>query len=225
MTQQLRALYCPTNASQKAFGLAYRTSDIVLGLGAAGTGKSHAALGLALTDLLSGKSPFRKLWLIRPLVSCDENLGAFPGNLQRKLTPWHAALGDVLDNLSHAKPEELLSRGLIELVPLGLLRGRTISRGIAILDEAQNCTAGQLKLFLSRIGREGKLLLLGDPEQSDLRFPGRVRTGVRQRPGCALTRLARLLSGMDRVGVVEFDGRQNARHALLPELLRRLRRL
>lgn len=209
MSQGQQVHFLPANDAQRRASRAYERCEVLFLLGPAGTGKSHAALGLALADVLAqGKR--KKILLARPLVACDEEMGFLKGDLAEKLGPWHGALNDVLPSLTFTKPEVLLQQGTIELSPLGLMRGRTVGRAVGILDEAQNCTLPQLRMFLTRIGEHGKLIVCGDPQQSDV-------------PGNAFSRVVRALHGVPGVGTILFPEEACVRHPLIPELNRRLK--
>jgi phosphate starvation-inducible PhoH-like protein len=197
--------FVPLNEDQKLARALYRTSDVLILSGPAGGGKTHTAVGLALADVLAGKK--QRLVLTRPLVECGESLGYLPGGLDEKLAPWLGPISDVLGNLSHAKLATLLGKQ-VEVVPLAYMRGRTIDHAVAVLDEAQNCTLAQIKMYLTRIGAGGKLILAGDPEQSDI-------------PGRAFSKVIDVLQSLPGVGMVRLDT-QCVRHPLIPEILKRL---
>lgn len=202
------AHFVPATRAQRRAQALYARSDVLVLLGPAGSGKTHTALALALADVL-GPGPRRKVILSRPLVSCGEELGFLPGEVGEKLGPWHGAFLDVVPSITFAKPEVLLSQGTVELWPLGLMRGRTVARAVGILDEAQNCTMAQIRLFLSRLGQQGKLIVCGDPSQADV-------------AGRALARTARALRNLPGVGVVRIPETDCVRHPLIPAMLDRL---
>lgn len=167
---RLEVLYQPRNASQRALAEKWAAAKLVLLVGPAGTGKSCSALAHALLDCLAGRA--RRLLLCRPAVACDEDLGFLPGDLDEKLGPWLGAFRDVLGDLSHARWEDVLAadRFEVELLAAGMARGRTVKDGVLICDEAQNLTPAQIKCLATRVGRNGKVVLCGDPTQSDLRL-------------------------------------------------------
>ena len=158
-------LYVPRNTPQKRLHAAWEDSQLVILTGPAGTGKTAAALGEALSRAGKQQRDSGKLWLCRPTVAVEEDLGFLPGDLTAKLLPWLAPFGDCLGNLGHSTLQELAD--WCELVPLGMLRGRTISHGTLIVDEAQNATRAQLVCAATRVGRGGRVVLCGDPEQAD----------------------------------------------------------
>lgn len=207
MSREEAVHFIPQSPGQIEAWKQYRNSDVMILSGIAGSGKTHCALALALADLFAEKT--RKVYLSRPLVTCGEDLGFLKGGLQQKLDPWMGAIHDVIGNITHTKFKILLESGRIEYAPLAYMRGRTISGAVAILDEAQNATFPQLKMFLTRLGRNGKLILCGDPEQSDLPRP-------------AFQRVHASLSGLAGVSTVHFAGEQSVRHPLIPHMLQRL---
>jgi len=159
-----RYLLRPLNSEQRQAAQLIRSCDVVFLTGPAGTAKTHVALGTALE--LLGERKFRGLVLTRPLVEAGEKTGFLPGKEAEKMRPWLEGFGDCLEQLTFENKDKFFEG--VETPPLARLRGRTFTSRIAILDEAQNCTAVQLRLFLSRIGRGGKLVIAGDTSQCDL---------------------------------------------------------
>lgn len=135
--------------------------------GPAGTGKTHIAWALALADMLGSQERF--LYISRPQVPCDgEQMGFLPGDVTRKFLPWLAAFSDVTRRCTHIKFDEIIKK--IKLIPIGMIRGRTIDRGTLVVDEAQNLSMASLKAVLTRVSSTGRVVLVGDPEQPD-RYP------------------------------------------------------
>jgi len=130
-------------------------------IGPAGVGKTHCALALALLDK---KTP---LWLCRPAIACDEDLGFIPGDIDEKLMPWMAPFADVLSSMSFDKLDKIIDKTNCEALSVGMLRGRTV-KGILIVEESQNLSYNQLVCILTRLGETGKIIICGDPDQSDL---------------------------------------------------------
>jgi phosphate starvation-inducible PhoH-like protein len=145
---------------------AFDKADVLFLTGPAGTGKTHLAIALAARSITDKK--YDRLILTRPQVTvADEQMGFLPGRIDQKMHPWLLPVQDVLRNMTHTPSEWLKAHA--ETCPLGFIRGRTFDHCIALLDEAQNCSYSQLKAFLSRLGRRGKLIVTGDMQQSDLR--------------------------------------------------------
>jgi phosphate starvation-inducible PhoH-like protein len=154
----------PLNAEQQRAAKLVRDCDLVFLTGPAGTAKTHVALGVALELLQEQRC--KGLVLCRPLVEAGEKTGFLPGDEHQKMRPWLEPFGDVLEGLSHQGREQFFES--VEAVPLARMRGRTFRRRVVILDEAQNATPGQLRLFLTRLGPGGKLIVTGDTGQCDL---------------------------------------------------------
>lgn len=204
-------LHPRSEAQRRAIDLWPRSRVLFL-LGPAGTGKTAVALGLALAAVLRAAAPRLRLLLTRPTVACDEDLGYLPGDLGEKLGPWLAPFRDVLGDLSFAKWDDVRAAADVELVPVGLLRGRTVANGVLVADEAQNMTAAQVKCLLTRVGRNGRLIVCGDPDQSDRFAPGRV----------PVLDAARRLADLDTVSLVQFTAADVVRDPLVGEILARL---
>ena len=179
----------PRTANQEAYVEAIRTHDLVIGSGPAGTGKTYLAVAAAVHLLRSGR--VRKLVLVRPAIEAGEKLGFLPGDLQAKVNPYLRPLHDALfDMMDAEKAGRLMERGVIEVAPLAFMRGRTLNDAFVILDEAQNTTSEQMKMFLTRLGFGSKAVVTGDITQIDLpnaRMSGLVEALkiVREADGCS----------------------------------------
>ena len=201
-------VFSPATPPQAEAVRRYRDVDVSLLLGPAGCGKTHLAVALAMQTLAAGKAD--KIILSRPLVTAGEDVGFLPGRLEQKLAPWLAPFADVLGRMTFRRFDEWL-KDHVEVVPLAFMRGRTFSRCVAILSEAQNATRGQICLFLGRIGPGAKLIVEGDPLQSDL-----------PRGVSFLADAARRLSGLPGVAVTDLGHPVCPRHPLIPSLMERL---
>ena len=203
----IKSVY-PKNRKQAALIDSIYANDITFGLGPAGTGKTYIAVALALKMLLS--HTVRKLILTRPVVEAGESLGFFPGDLVQKINPYLRPLFDIMETLL---PADVL-RGMeesntIEVAPLAYMRGRTLHNAVVILDEAQNTTKEQMKMFLTRMGEGSKLIITGDPSQSDIR--GRSESG--------LVHAVSLIRTIDGIGTVEFSADEVVRHSLVQKII------
>lgn len=206
----VRSLQCK-NDSQDFYLQTLAESTVTLCSGPAGTGKTFLATFAALTALANNE--VNKILLTRPIVAC-EDLGYLPGDANEKVLPYMYPLLDSIDLLiGQTKRNELFDNGKIEIVPLAYTRGRTFTNVYAVLDEAQNCTREQIKMFLTRIGDGTKLVINGDARQSDLPRPGEngLSWAVQQLRG---------VSG--EISVIEFSGRDIVRHPLISTILNRL---
>lgn len=161
----------PVNEQQRKAEADWKKGkEVMLLYGEAGSGKTHLAIAFAMQAVMKGEA--NRIILTRPTVTAGgEQLGYLPGNVDEKMLPWLMPIHDVLRRLTFKNPTEWIAKHC-EVVPLAFMRGRTFDRAIAILDEAQNCTYPQLKLFLTRIGHKGRLILSGDDAQSDLGYAG-----------------------------------------------------
>ena len=159
--KQPEVVFTPKNDAQRKMQELWQSSRIIFAIGSAGSGKSHAALALALTDR---KGP---LWLCRPAIACGEELGFLPGTLDEKLLPWMAPFADVLASMSFDKLDKVIDHVNVEALSVGMLRGRTVN-GVLIVDEAQNLSKNQLVCVLTRLGLFGKIVICGDPDQSEI---------------------------------------------------------
>lgn len=200
----------PKSQAQREACEAFPESRVLFLLGPAGCGKTFCALALALQAYRSGQA--EKIYLTRPMVSADEDMGFLPGDLHEKVQPWLAPVDQALSRLVVGK----LPPGTLEPAPLGLLRGWTFYQSVAILDEAQNASLPQLRLFISRLGRGSKLILCGDPDQSDL------TPSANHDYQTDLDFVASRLESHPRVRVIDFPDCDNLRDPLLTQLLSRL---
>jgi phosphate starvation-inducible PhoH-like protein len=198
----------PRSAHQVALLKALKDKDIVFGSGPAGTGKTYLAVAYGLSLLFKGK--VKKMIITRPILEAGEKLGFLPGDMREKIDPYLRPIYDVLyDILSVEKTERKIQSGEIELAPLAFMRGRTLSDAFILLDEAQNTTSGQMKMFLTRIGENSKMAITGDVAQSDL--PDGVT--------CGLKEAIDILKPIDDVAIVEFDNADIVRHPLIGKIL------
>jgi len=165
----------PKTIGQREYVEAIQKHDIVFGIGPAGTGKTYLAMACAVEALK--KQEVRRIILTRPAIEAGESLGFLPGDLQAKISPYLRPLYDALYDMMEARRiENYIETGIIEVAPLAYMRGRTLNDAFIILDEAQNCTAEQMKMFLTRLGFDSKAVITGDMTQSDL--PGAKPIGL-----------------------------------------------
>lgn len=187
----------------------YGTSDLIIAEGPAGTGKTYTAIALAVRALKNHE--VKKIVLTRPAVEAGERLGFLPGDMREKLDPYLQPLYDALnDMIPFRKLEQWIEDGTIQIAPLAFMRGRTLESSFVILDEAQNATISQLKMFLTRMGASSKFILTGDTTQIDL--PRRSESGLLQ--------AMRLLTGIEGIAVIRFDERDIVRHRLVKHIVR-----
>ena len=199
----------PRSERQKNYVRALRQSDIIISSGPAGTGKTFLAVAVALTMLLDKK--VERIILSRPAVEAGERLGFLPGDMKEKVDPYLRPLYDSLyDIFDFEKIQRMIEIGDIEIAPLAFMRGRTLKNSFAILDEAQNATDTQIKMFLTRIGENSKIVINGDPSQIDL--PNKALSG--------LTRSKKLLGHLDEISVVDFDHSDVVRHPLVSKIVK-----
>ena len=197
----------PRTEKQKNYVRALRESDIIISCGPAGTGKTFLAVAVALTMLLDKK--IERIILSRPAVEAGERLGFLPGDMREKVDPYLRPLYDSLyDLLDFEKIQKRIEIGDIEIAPLAFMRGRTLKNSFAILDEAQNATDTQIKMFLTRIGENSKIVVNGDPTQIDL--PNKGMSG--------LVRSKQLLGHSNEISVVDFDHSDVVRHPLVSKI-------
>ena len=199
----------PRSERQKEYVRALRQSDIVISAGPAGTGKTFLAVAVGLTMLLDKK--IERIILSRPAVEAGERLGFLPGDMKEKVDPYLRPLYDSLyDLFDFEKIQRMIEIGDIEIAPLAFMRGRTLKNSFAILDEAQNATDTQIKMFLTRIGENSKIVINGDPSQIDL--PNKNTSG--------LSRSKKLLGHLKEISVVDFDHSDVVRHPLVSKIVK-----
>jgi len=198
----------PKTFHQKEYVEAIALNDVVFGIGPAGTGKTYLAMAMAVSALL--KKEVQRIILCRPAVEAGERLGFLPGDLAEKVNPYLRPLYDALhDMVDYDKASELIEKGVIEVAPLAFMRGRTLSKAFVILDEAQNTTPMQMKMFLTRLGFNSKCIVTGDPSQVDL--PRGVTSGLRD----SLS----ILEGIEGVGIIRFAHEDVIRHPLVARIV------
>ncbi len=199
----------PRSEKQKKYVRALKENEIIISSGPAGTGKTFLAVAVALTMLLEKK--IERIILSRPAVEAGERLGFLPGDMREKVDPYLRPLYDSLyDLLDFEKIQKKIEVGDIEIAPLAFMRGRTLKNSFAILDEAQNATDTQIKMFLTRIGENSKIVINGDPSQIDL--PNKSLSG--------LNRSKKLLGHLDEISVVDFDHKDVVRHPLVSKIVK-----
>ena len=199
----------PRSEKQKKYVRALKESEIIISTGPAGTGKTFLAVAVALTMLLEKK--IERIILSRPAVEAGERLGFLPGDMREKVDPYLRPLYDSLyDLLDFEKIQKKIEIGDIEIAPLAFMRGRTLKNSFAILDEAQNATDTQIKMFLTRIGENSKIVVNGDPSQIDL--PNKSLSG--------LNRSKKLIGHLDEISVIDFDHSDVVRHPLVSKIVK-----
>ena len=198
----------PRSAVQKKYIEALKSKEIIMALGPAGTGKTYLAVAVAITMLLDKK--IDKIILSRPAVEAGERLGFLPGDMKEKVDPYLQPLYDSLyDLLGYEKIQKKIEIGEIEIAPLAFMRGRTLKNCFAILDEAQNATKTQIKMFLTRIGENSKLVVNGDPSQIDLL----------NKNSSGLTNSTEILKKLKEIAILEFDQRDVVRNPLVSKIV------
>ncbi len=203
-----RRLVSPRSLNQHLYLRSMLSHDIVISIGPAGTGKTFLAVAMAAAALLENK--VRRIVLARPAVEAGEKLGFLPGDLAEKVNPYLRPLYDSLyDLIGYDKVGRLLERGIIEVAPIAFMRGRTLNESFVILDEAQNTTSEQMKMFLTRIGYGSKAVVNGDATQVDL--PSGQTSGLRQAES--------ILHGVNGIGFVYFEKRDVVRHPLVQKIV------
>tara|TARA_B100001123_G_scaffold148503_1_gene171998 strand:- start:1854 stop:2861 length:1008 start_codon:yes stop_codon:yes gene_type:complete len=199
----------PRSERQKNYVSALKESDVIISTGPAGTGKTFLAVAVALTMLLDKR--IERIILSRPAVEAGERLGFLPGDMREKVDPYLRPLYDSLyDLLDFEKIQKRIEVGDIEIAPLAFMRGRTLKNSFAILDEAQNATDIQIKMFLTRIGENSKIVINGDPSQVDL--PNKSLSG--------LNKSKKLLGHLKEISVVDFDHTDVVRHPLVSKIVK-----
>ena len=199
----------PRSEKQKEYVRALRQSDIIISAGPAGTGKTFLAVAVGLTMLLEKK--IERIILSRPAVEAGERLGFLPGDMKEKVDPYLRPLYDSLyDLFDFEKIQRMIEIGDIEIAPLAFMRGRTLKNSFAILDEAQNATDTQIKMFLTRLGENSKIVVNGDPTQIDL--PNKNLSG--------LVRSKELLAHLNEIAIVDFDHSDVVRHPLVSKIVK-----
>jgi phosphate starvation-inducible PhoH-like protein len=198
----------PKSVVQKAYIDAIRNYDIVFGIGPAGTGKTYLAMAMAVAELM--KNNFTRILLTRPAVEAGEKLGFLPGDLAEKVNPYLRPLYDALhDMVDFDRARRMVERGTIEVAPLAFMRGRTLNDSFVILDEAQNTTTEQMKMFLTRLGYGSKAVITGDVTQVDL--PPGKQSGLKE--------VQAILAGVSGIRCVTFTERDVVRHPLVQEII------
>jgi phosphate starvation-inducible PhoH-like protein len=205
----LRRVIVPKTQGQKEYLQAVATHDIVIGIGPAGTGKTYLAVAKAVEAL--ARKRVKRIVLARPAVEAGESLGFLPGDLQAKVDPYLRPLYDALeDMMPHDRVQKALETRTIEIAPLAYMRGRTLADAFIILDEAQNATGAQMKMFLTRLGVNSKVVVTGDKTQIDL--PKREDSG--------LVQVERVLPGIDGIAFCYLDETDVVRHKLVREIIK-----
>jgi len=199
----------PRSITQKEYVDAIHDYDVIFAIGPAGTGKTYLAIAMALAALK--RKSIERIFISRPVVEAGENLGFLPGDLQEKIDPYLRPIFDALrDMLGQERIQRLIDSGAIEIAPLAYMRGRTLNNSFAILDEAQNCTIGQMKMFLTRLGANAKAVVTGDITQIDLSSP--------ENSGLVLVR--EILGGVEGIKFVIFDEGDVVRHRLVRRIIK-----
>ncbi|MEJ2217235.1 MAG: PhoH family protein [Gemmatimonadota bacterium] len=204
----LRKVITPRSDGQRAYLEAIAKKDIVVSIGPAGTGKTYLAVAMAVDALL--KNRVKRIILARPAVEAGENLGFLPGDLQEKVDPYLRPLYDALeDMMPHDRVRRALESRTIEIAPLAYMRGRTLADAFVILDEAQNATTAQMKMFLTRLGLNSRTVITGDKTQIDL--PSRDESG--------LLEIERILKAIEGIGFIYLDAADVVRHRLVKDII------
>ena len=199
----------PRSVNQKRYVESIEQADMVFGIGPAGTGKTYLAVAMAASALMAKR--VSRIILVRPAVEAGERLGFLPGTLQEKIDPYLRPLYDALyDLLDQERVDKMIERNVIELAPLAFMRGRTLNDAFIIMDEAQNTTSEQMKMFLTRLGNNAKAIITGDVTQIDL--PNPRRSG--------LLEAMEILKGVDGIRFVQFEDGDVVRHHLVQRVIR-----
>jgi len=204
-----RRVIVPKSEGQRGYVAAIAQNDIVIGIGPAGTGKTYLGVACAVDALY--KKRVRRIILARPAVEAGENLGFLPGDLQEKVDPYLRPLYDALeDMMPHDRVRRALEDSTIEIAPLAYMRGRTLSDAFVILDEAQNATRAQMKMFLTRLGLNSRVVITGDKTQIDLASPSES----------GLLEVEAILSGIEGISLIYLDEKDVIRHRLVKDIIR-----
>lgn len=205
--QRFRKNIRPQNENQARFFDLVDQNNVVFAVGPAGTGKTYIAVAKAVEALEAGR--VGRIVLTRPAVEAGENLGFLPGDLEEKLSPYLRPLFDALtDRLSAKKVRMLMQEGVIEVAPIAYMRGRTLNNAYVVIDEAQNCTYGQIKMLLTRLGWHSTMVITGDPDQSDL------LVGM-----SGLNQIAEKVEKVEGIGIVRFEQPDVVRHPLVAAMI------
>jgi phosphate starvation-inducible PhoH-like protein len=208
-TGGIKRMVQPRSINQRRYVEAIEQADMVFGIGPAGTGKTYLAVAMAASALLAKK--VSRIILVRPAVEAGERLGFLPGTLQEKIDPYLRPLYDALyDLLEQDRVDKMIERNVIEVAPLAFMRGRTLNDAFIIMDEAQNTTSEQMKMFLTRLGNNAKAIITGDVTQIDL--PNPRRSG--------LVEAVEILKGVDGIRFCHFEDGDVVRHHLVQRIIR-----
>ncbi len=200
----------PRSENQEQFLTAINNKPLTIALGPAGTGKTYLAITAAVEAFEAGT--VSRIVLTRPAIEAGETLGFLPGDLEEKMAPYLRPLFDALgERMGSKRLKKMIQDGDIEIAPVAYMRGRTLNNAFVVIDEAQNCTYPQLKMLLSRLGWHSKMVVTGDPDQSDL------LTGM-----SGLWEIARQLGGIENIGIVRLNETDIVRHPLVAEIIERL---
>jgi phosphate starvation-inducible PhoH-like protein len=203
-----RKVIFPRSANQAEFLTAMQNKDMIFGIGPAGTGKTYLAVAVGVSMLIAGK--IDKIILTRPAVEAGEKLGFLPGDMREKVDPYLRPLYDAMhDMLPADQVERRLTNGEIEIAPLAFMRGRTLSNAFVILDEAQNTTPVQMKMFLTRLGNNARMVITGDLSQIDL--PNGIESGLKQ--------AAKILKNISDIAFINFDENDIVRHPVVSKIV------
>lgn len=203
-----RKMIFPRSANQGEYLSAMQNKDMIFGIGPAGTGKTYLAVAVGVSMLIAGK--INKIILTRPAVEAGEKLGFLPGDMREKVDPYLRPLYDAMhDMLPAEQVERRLTNGEIEVAPLAFMRGRTLSNALVILDEAQNTTPAQMKMFLTRLGHNARMIITGDLTQIDL--PSGIESGLKQ--------AVRILKDIPDIAFIIFDQNDVVRHPIVSKIV------
>lgn len=198
----------PRNRAQLEYLRAIRSKEIVFGIGPAGTGKTYMAMAMAVSELIKGN--YARIILTRPAREAGETLGFLPGTLEEKILPYLRPLYDALyDMLDSEESQALIERNIIEVAPLAFMRGRTLNNAFIILDEAQNTTAEQMMMFLTRMGFNSRCVITGDPSQTDLN----------DRQVSGLLHSAGILNGIPEIAICNFSAKDVVRNPVVEKIV------